>query len=74
MGRGAWRAGYSPWVHKEFDTTEGACANTHTHTHTRIYSNASVFFLVENTSVSLIGRRRILWVNGITVFPPVFVL
>ena len=47
---------------------------THTHTHTRIYSNASVFFLVENTSVSLIGRRRILWVNGITVFPPVFVL
>ena len=32
-------AGYSPWGHKESDTTEqlSACARGHTHTHTHIY-------------------------------------
>ena len=28
---------YSPWSHKESDTTEQACAHAHTHTHTRTH-------------------------------------
>ena len=28
--------GYSPWGHKESDTTERTRAHTHTHTHTHI--------------------------------------
>ena len=32
MDRGAPQAGYSPWGHKELDTTEAT--HTHTHTHT----------------------------------------
>ena len=47
-GRGAT---VSLWGHKEFDTTEHA----HTHTHTHTHSSTSVFFLVQNNSVSLIG-------------------
>ena len=38
----AWRiptenslAGYSPWGHKESDTTEWLNTHTHTHTHTK---------------------------------------
>ena len=27
-------AGYSPWSHKELDTTEQLSTDTHTHTHT----------------------------------------
>ena len=34
MDRGAWRATYSPWVHKESDMTNHACTHAHTHTHT----------------------------------------
>ena len=30
--------GYSPWGHKESDTTE--CIHTHTHTHTRTHTHA----------------------------------
>ena len=31
----AWKTlGYSPWGHKELDTTEHALTHTHTHTHT----------------------------------------
>ena len=40
----AWRiprteelADYSPWGHKESDTTEQVSARTHTHTHAQIY-------------------------------------
>ena len=36
MDRETWQ-GYSPWGHKELDTTECACPthpHTHTHTHT----------------------------------------
>ena len=37
MDRGAW-FGYSPWGHKEWDTTE--CMHTHTHTHTHTHSSS----------------------------------
>ena len=33
MDRGAWWTGYSPWGHKELDTTE------HTHAHTQCILN-----------------------------------
>ena len=60
----------------EFDTTEWVCVHAHacTHTHTHTQSSTSVFLLVQNNSVSLIGWRRIPWVGGITVFPQMFVL
>ena len=39
-------AGYSPWGHKESDTTEQlsayACTHTHTHTHTHPYEATSL--------------------------------
>ena len=31
-------AGYSPWGHKESDTTELTCARAHTHTHTHTHT------------------------------------
>ena len=41
MDRGAW-FGYSPWGHKEWDTTE--CARIHTHTHTHTHTHSSSLF------------------------------
>ena len=32
MDRGAWQATYSPWGHKESDTTEHSGIHTHVHT------------------------------------------
>ena len=36
MDKGAW-LGYSPWGHKESDTTERLSTLTHTHTHTHTH-------------------------------------
>ena len=35
-------AGYSPWGHKESDTTKQLSAHTHTHTHTHTSSKVVV--------------------------------
>ena len=39
------RVGYSPWGHKELDTTKGACMHAHTHTHTVITQMILLLFL-----------------------------
>ena len=41
-------AHYSPWGHKELDTTDQP--NTHTHTHTIILSHVSIFSSVQSLS------------------------
>ena len=35
------RVGYSPWGHKELDTTKGACVRMVAHTHTHTHNNNS---------------------------------
>ena len=36
----AWKTlGYSPWGHKELDTTEHALTHTHTHTYTHTHTH-----------------------------------
>ena len=35
--------GYSPWGHKELDTTEQLSAHSHTHTHTHTHTHKDDF-------------------------------
>ena len=59
MDRGAWRATYSPWGHKELETTEAT--NTHTHTHTQIISGQKCLkSMWEEKILTIYGRRKML--------------
>ena len=40
--------GYSPWGHKELDTTEHAYTHTHTHTHTHTRGPTSMSWFLQN--------------------------
>ena len=56
--------GYSPWGHKESDTTECACMHTHTHTYTYLFTWFSRRKQVRDTvSSSHWGTRQL---------PPIF--
>ena len=59
MDRGAWRATYSPWGHKDLETTEAT--NTHTYTHTQIISGQKCLkSMWEEKILTIYGRRKML--------------
>ena len=62
-------AGYSPWGHKESNTT-WVTEHTHTHTHTHhVPSPWYLLYLFNNTEVwSLPPRKDIKWIRGLTLW------
>ena len=59
-------AGYSPWGHKESDTTEQLHTHTHTHIFVWIDSLEKTLMLGGIEGRRRRGRQRMRWLNGIT--------